>query len=277
MPFIQRLTNETTPKRVFSFLKLVDLEPMSKDELADYLQPKYLVSQRLIFPKVYSFASTGKLITETSDNKVLLNMDRNDIASMKAFRKSLVRKVFQQPDLMFCRFTSWYIMRGEKIFKETPKMLEAAFNSELNSDNSFTNEYNDTNIIGWRTWAAFLGFGYMHNKVLIPNTSIRVKDLLEDTTLPVGESIPFKLFMDWLKEAAPELDGGKINQVNRGNTSYEKQTLSLGLSSGLRSLHDEGVIEIKYVSDALDTWYFQRTAHAITDKVSEITIWGVKE
>lgn len=276
MPFIERLTNETTPKRVFSFLKLVDLQPMSKEEAGKYLQPNSIADSKSLANKVHTFLNNGGLIEETSDNKLHLKMEKNEIASMKAFRKAIARRVFQYPDFMFCRFTSWYIMRGEKVFNEPPRLLEATFNEELNSDKSFTNEYNATNITGWRTWAAFLGFGYVHNGILIPNTAIRLKDLLEDTELPKGKSMPFKQFIDWVKIEAPELDGGKINQVNRGNTSYEKQTLSLGLSSGLRALHDEGLIELKYVSDAIDTWYLQKASHAITDKVSEITIRGVK-
>jgi hypothetical protein len=277
MPFIERLTNETTPKRVFSFLKLVLLQPMSKEEITSYLQPDYIVDSKLLANRVHSFVNNGEFIVETSDGKIQLNMDESEIANMKSFRKAIAKRVFQYPDFMFCRFTSWYMMRGEKVFNETSKALEAAFNNEINSDGSLTNEYNETNITGWRTWAAFLGFGYIHSKILIPNTAVRVKDLLDGAELPQGDSMPFKRFMDWLQTAAPELDGGKISQVNRGNSTYEKQTLSLGLSSGLRSLHDEGVIELNYMSDALDTWYLQKASHTITDKISEITIRGVKK
>lgn len=276
MPFIERLTNETTPKRVFSFLKLIDLQPMSKEEAGSYLQPKSISGSKSLSYKVHTFLNNGGLIQETSDNKLIVKMEKNEIESMKTFRKAIARRVFQHQDYMFCRFTSWYIMRGEKVFTESTTALETAFNQELNSDKSFANEYNATNITGWRTWAAFLGFGYVHNSILIPNTAIRLKDLIEDTDLPKSKSIPFMLFMDWVKIAAPELDGGQINQGNRGNSSYEKQTLSLGLSSGLRALHDEGIIELNYVSDAIDTWYLQKASHAITDKVSEITIRGVK-
>jgi hypothetical protein len=276
VPFIERLTNETTPKRVFSFLKLVDLQPITKEEAVSYLQPKTIADNKLLVNKVYTFLNKGGLIEETSYNKLQIKMEKKEIENMKAFRKAIARRVFQNTDLMFCRFTSWYIMRGEKVFNESPQVLEATFNEELNSDKSFANVYNSTNITAWRTWAVFLGFGYVHNSVLIPNTAIRIKDLLEDSNLQKDKSMPFEKFIDWLKTVAPELDGGKINEINRGKATYEKQTLSLGLSSGLRALHDEGVIELNYVSDAIDTWYLQKASHTITDKVSEVTIRGMK-
>ncbi|MBN9653285.1 hypothetical protein J0K78_03325 [Halobacillus sp. GSS1] len=276
MPFIERLTNETTPKRVYAYLKLVDEKTMRKEEVVNYLQPKFVDNTSFIANKVYSFVNNAQLISESSDGNIKLDIDRKEIATMKAFRKIIAKRVFQHEDYMFSRFTSWYLMRGEKVFEENAEALEIAFNQELNADRTLPNEYNKTNITGWRTWAAFLGFGYIHNKVLIPNTAVRLHDLLIDANIPKDKSMPLKQFMDWLHLAAPELDGGKINEVNQGDSPYTKQTLSLGLSSGLRALHDQGLLELKYVSDAIDTWYLQKASHDITDKVSEITIRGVE-
>ena len=94
------------------------------------------------------------------------------------FRRLVSRLALSKSDLMFYKFTSWYLMRGEKVFGESSKKLADEFNSEMQFDKDSPNKFNDTNINGWKSWACFLGYGFLHSGVVIPNTEIRLADLL---------------------------------------------------------------------------------------------------
>ncbi|MBO9128581.1 hypothetical protein [Bacillus sp. 165] len=238
------------------------------------LQPAHLNSSKEQFNNVFRFTKEGNIIEEDSvSGKVKLKVDKENVANPEAFRRIVSKLGLSNPNLMFYRFTSWYLMRGESIFAETSKDLAVAFNSEMQFGDDIPNKYNDTNINAWKKWACFLGYGFQHGGIVIPNTDVRLIDLIADSTLFKGEFIPFAEFMGWLASVSPELDGGELFNRNKGETILPSQHLSLGLSSGLRTLHDQGVIELHYQSDALDTWFLTRcNTHEIVMEVSEIKI-----
>lgn len=280
MPFIERITNMMTPHRVYALCKLAhffqyeEKQEVTRGEMADYLQPPVLNEKKGQFKEVFSFAVQGNLIEENVDGKVKTTLSASELSTADNFRRAIIRRAILRKDLMFWRFTSWYIMRDNKVFSEKPIGLANAFNQEINVDQSMTYIYNDTNINGWRTWAVFLGYGYVHNDIVIPNIAIRLKDLfMENNQLTRDKSMSFASFMQWLGNVAPELDGGDICLLNRGKSELRSQYLSLGLSSGLRALHDQKIIHLKRGSDALDTWHLTNVSyHEISELVSEIMI-----
>lgn len=282
MPFDDRITNGMTPHRVFALCKLVhflqfeEKVEISRGLLENYLQPSSINDKKTQFKEVFSFAKNGGLVTENnSDGKITTSLSKENISSSENFRRIVINRSINQKDLMFWRFTSWYLMRDSKVLSEKPKDLVVSFNQEINADRSLTFIYNDTNITGWRTWAVFLGYGYEHAGIVIPNLTIRLKDLLLETKNQCKRDthIPFATFVNWLNRVAPELDGGDLSKLNRGNSELKSQQLSLGLSSGLRALYDQGLVQLRYVQDARDTWYLTKASyHEIPEKVSEILI-----
>lgn len=275
LPFVERLAATMTPNRELALCQLVAYKKLTKQELSELIQPSHLNESKEQFKNVFQFAKDGKLIIEDSETgKVLLQVEKKQVESPEAFRRTVSQHGLTNKNSIFYRFTSWYLMRGIKVFSESNVDLASAFNSEINFNDDNPNKYNDTNINAWKTWASFLGYGYQHGGVVIPNTSVRLSDvLLNQSDLEKGKFIPFANFMSWLAQASPELDGGEIFNNNKGNTVLPAQHLSLGLSIGLRALHDQGIIELKYQSDSLDTWFLSNcNTHQIVSNVSQIKI-----
>lgn len=274
MPFVERLANTMTPNRVLALCQLVAYRGFTKEELSELLQPTHLNNRKEQFNNVFSFANKNLIEENPLTGKIQLKVNKEDIGTHEAFRRTVSKIALQNTNLMFYRFTSWYLMHGEKVFAKNSKDLADSFNSEMNFDDDTPNKYNDTNINAWKTWACFLGYGYSHAGNVIPNTAVRLMDLIvESKEITKRKFIPFAEFIDWLGSVSPELDGGEVFNRSKGRSSLPSQTLSLGLSSGLRALHDQGVITLKYQSDAIDTWFLTECkTHEIIMGVSEIRI-----
>lgn len=277
MPFDYRLKNNQTPHRVYALCKLVHYKSMTKAKLLQYLQPPSINKSDDIFNDVFSLAAKGELIAKDPDGLIKLNLTNKEIETVDSFRRAVAKRTFNNSQLTFSRFTAWYIMRGAKVYSEKKEELVAGFDKEINI-NKDINMYNATNVTGWRTWVCFLGLGFIHNGIVVPNACIRLQDVLEeDSQLERGKPIPFKNFMSWLSKNCPELDYGELSRNNRGSAEYNEQHLSLALSAGLRALHDSGKIKLSYIRDAKDIWYLSAaTSHEIPDAVSEITLGGGK-
>jgi len=272
VPFDDRLKNTQTPHRVYALCRLVQYKRLKKDELQRYLFPPTLNKNDDVFRNVYSLAKDN-LIQEDPDGIIKLILTEEDIKSPEAFRRAIARKVFSDHQLTFSRFTAWFINRGAQIYREKPPELVASFDKEINV-NKDINMYNETNINGWRTWVSFLGLGFSHNGIVVPNATVRLEDvLLNDNQLQRNKPIPFKDFMSWLSVQCPELDYGVLSRSHMGQASRREQHLSLTLSAGLRGLHDNGKIQLKYVRDAQDIWHLSAAhTHEINGPVSEIMI-----
>ncbi|MBS4022305.1 MAG: hypothetical protein KGZ79_07770 [Dethiobacter sp.] len=278
MPFDIRLKNMQTPSRLFALCRLVQYKSFLRDELRDLLQPPGLRKDKSSyeqFNEVLRLARIGGLVTEDEDDKVMLQMGDEELARPSDFRKAIVRRIISQPDHIFCRFTAWYLLRGVSVYTENAKTLMQEFDRELNQAKS-QNVYNENNITAWRTWAAFLGYGFTHNQILVPNTSVRLTDALEENNrLVKDEILPIRQFVEWMSVHCPELDYGQISMQSKGSAQWPKQHFSTGISAGLRSLHDMKKIELLYSNDATDIWYLTTVdAHEIKDRVSAVVVRG---
>lgn len=278
MPFDDRLKNTQTPHRVYALCKLVQYKSLTKEGLRQYLQPPALNNSDEVFKNVYDLAEKGKLIAKEPDGNIKLNLTDQEVASVKSFRRAIAKRAFSNPQLTFSRFTAWYLMRGPNVYSEKAKDLVVHFDREINV-NKDINIYNETNITGWRTWVCFLGLGFSHNSIVVPNACLRLQDILEeDRRLQRDKPIPLKDFMAWLSQQCPELDYGELSRSSRGQAEIREQHLSLALSAGLRALHDSGKIKLRYIRDARDIWYLSAAAaHEITGAVSEIIVGGGKD
>jgi hypothetical protein len=274
MPFDDRLKNTQTPHRVYALCKLVKFnQSLTKEGLRQYLQPPSLNKNDDVFRNVYDLADKGGLIAKGPDSNITLNLNDQEMESIDSFRLAIAKRTFSNHQLTFCRFTAWYLMRGTMVYSEKAKDLVAHFEREINV-NKDINMYNETNVTGWRTWVCFLGLGFNHNSIVVPNAACRLKDVLEeDQQLGRDRPMPFKDFMVWLGQHCPELDYGELSRNNRGKAVAREQQLSLALSAGLRALHDSGKIKLHCGRDARDVWHLELAAtHEISDAVSEITV-----
>ena len=86
----------------------------------------------------------------------------------------------------------------------------------------------------WRFWATYLGLGNLHDMLLLHN------------------------MYQYLKAVLVVIKMKKIN---------------LAMSSGLRALHDEGIIQLSHKLDSGDAWFlYEAELHSIKSTVTHVTI-----
>lgn len=276
MPFDNSIKSMQTPTRVHALLKLLQYKPYSRDDLIRYLQPPHLNRAQDQTKEVIAFARNGDLIHEGDDKLFRLSIPSEDIDDSLVFRRTIIQKAYTKPDLHFHKFTAWFFCRGENVLAEKAKSLVNQFFKDVSATRfaKETFEYNETNIRGWMNWASFLGYGYVLEGQFIPNPAKRIHEEFQfNYELPRNEWIPFAQFMKWMADTLPELDGGEFNSPF--NNLIKEQKLSYGLSAGLRTLHDLGIVQLNVVPDKKDIWHLTPSKlHMITSDVTDIMVNG---
>ena len=258
MPFSNRINKEATPKRVYAFLKLVEYKEMTKEELETYLQPKELNrGNNTPFNAVYSFAEKSNLIErDFGDTIILKNIESKHLKDWNYYRKFMAKLLLSNENSNFVKFTSWYLQQEKDVFnysssKDIQKYLSGDVGVFIEDD-----------ILGWRFWVSFLGIGFLSGGIIIPNTYQRIKDVLEeDLSIEREVEIPFGEFLDKLLINCKEFE----SCINGNNINF-------GISNGLRTLHDQKLIQLIKTSDSTNVWHLYRTEHEILEDVTSIRI-----
>ncbi len=189
------------------------------------------------------------------------------------------------PNYRLNLYSAWYITQNERVFQFIDKDFETRFNEELSDgDDDEARKFNSTKFNGWRTWAAFLGLGWLikprlsgRSEILVPCASNRLKGVLAQLLTQDDQVIKFSLFAERVAELCPELDGGLLFsycwEASRG--SYRRgNNLSLALSTGLRQLHDSSEIELIRQADATDIWQLYPAEGQQIKQVTHIRLRG---
>ena len=257
MLFKERFRTEVTPKRMYALLKLVNSGKFKRNELADLLQPRSLNNEQGVFGVIYRFAIKGNLIEENPDGFVISNLKAEELKDIKNFRRTIAKLIFSDSDSNFTNYTAWFLAQNEAIFKY--KTQQEIANTLKKKFLNFVEE----DLLGWKTWAGFLGIGFLQGSLVIPNLYLRLLDCLYiDNNLPLKKEIKFVEFVNWLLINCPECKLGIVDKK-----------LSLGLSNGLRLLHDNNIIKLNNVADAKDVWFlFNIITHDFPDRVTHVTV-----
>ena len=115
----------------------------------------------------------------------------------------------------------------------------------------------------WRFWATYLGLGNLHDMLLLPNMYTYLKAVLTVCNLKKNEEYTFTDFVAAIKPYAEiglsDIDGNK--------------KINLAMSSGLRALHDEGIIQLSHKLDSGDMWFlYEAELHPIKSTVTHVTV-----
>jgi len=255
--FKDRFRTEVTPKRIYSLLKLAKNGKYKRSELASYLQPKELNKNQDVFSTVFRFASQSNILDIDSDGYIKCKIDSKDLDDIKKFRRKIAKLIFGDNDSNFMNYTAWFLAQNEKIFK---------YKTQQDIANTLKNEFVnlvEEDLLAWKTWAGFLGIGFLHGSLLVPNLYTRILDCLStDEDLPLNIEIKFAEFIEWVKKYCPECQRG-----------ISEKKLPLGLSNGIRLLHDNNIIKLKYIADSIDKWFLYKiTNHDFPETISHIII-----
>lgn len=286
------LIGQATPTRLHAMVRLISrLERPTKKEIFNLMQPAILVSdQQSAADTIFAAAKNSGIITENSDKTITLNCEASQVESLEGFRSKMQQCVLgitdpNHPNYRLNLYSAWYIAQNERVFQFTDKDFETRFNEELSSgDDDEARKINSTKYNGWKTWAAFLGLGWLikprlsgRSEMLVPCASYRLRGVLTQLFTNDEQVLRFGLFAERLANLCPELDGGSLFtycwEASRGE-ERRGNNLSLALSTCLQQLHDSGKIELIRQADARHLWQLYPAEGRLMKQVTHIRLRG---
>lgn len=223
-----------TPERVLAICRLLEENAYDQIDLYKFSQlSDEAISEEAVNHSIQAAKELGLIKEEKG--KYVLATDPASLESAKSFRRMVAPVIFALPNSTFFKLTEWFIAYSDKVF-ELSKFDEYAAEASKAGIESVT----ENDVLGWRFWMRFLGHAYQYSKTLIPNMNIRLEDAM--IVLPRDTHMTCTQFVLWLKEHVPE-----------AAASCSEGTLPLAVSNGLRTLQDEGKIEMIATKDAIRT------------------------
>jgi len=188
---------------------------------------------------------------------------KEQLKTIEDFRKYTISKLNSFEDSHFYKFTNTIVNMDERVY-----MSNSISDSEILTyiSGQIGQQITAPMARGWRFWAQFLGFGYMHNMTFLPNAYVFVKNILVLMNLEKEEEYLIDDFMI------------RFNQYGRiltRNLDSEKN-MNIALSNALRELHENGDIILKYGSDQGSKWILYPSNELYNDPVTSIVYKGGK-
>lgn len=260
--FREKMVTPAIPERVYVLCKIAEKGPISSSELKEKMEPAELNADTstAYFPDYRTAAEELGLII-TSDNMISLAVDPSVIESRQTMRKYVNGVLRKFSDGQFYQVTHAYYMLGADALK-TEKNLSnlGPVMSELTGQ-----KVDAMAMRAWRFWVSYLGLGYLQEMFMIPNADVFLQDVIELAGLEKGKKYSFGEFINRISPYC-----GIIMDDNLKN-----RRLSYGMSNGLRTLHDAGILKMEHFLDQKDIWtLYPLKAHPIRDTVTNITIGG---
>lgn len=260
MKIADSLRQECMPEIIYTICKLVGSKSYKKDEIKSYITLNCDSVQE--YNKAFSFANESGFIKIEGDEKVSTAFTKDQLSSFRSFRHAIFMDIFKSEPTMFNSLAKWYLGQNSDVFGiKSAQDLAVKFPKEI-----FSGKVKDS-ALGFRFWMVALGlcmFSKTGNSLcLVFETNNAIQDWLEyEKPFKKNTTILAKDFFDKLVSECPVfescIDGNQIN---------------LALSMGLRVLHLNGVIELKYVTDSGDIWHLvESISNPSTNKITEIIV-----
>lgn len=235
-----KLRPEITPKRVYALLKLVDYKNglLKEIEIYDYIQPSIFSNDQKDVKLAFKFCKSNNLIDIDFDGKVILKMDNKFLKDEVFFRKFITNEICDD------KLNNTFYLITEKILESNFEIYDfTGFENILL--NLRVNQASKENILAWRFWAAFLGYGFILNNQFIINPHLKLKDFIEENFInKISKSkLTFGNFIDILFENCPEF-----------NKSIKNNTICSHLSIAFITLENLNIIKLIEVKDSSEKW-----------------------
>lgn len=230
------LRMEPTPERVYAVCKYSAQQRCSRDDLVAALSMFPNVAQNTGDIMAAIHVAEELSLLQTKDGSISFIGSKDILVSYIYFRRYVADRVFKQRETTFFKVTEWYISQNEVVFQYDTWEDKAAAIVRDGIDS-----INENDFLGWRFWASFLGEGYLHNQILIPNMKVRIQDVLVSKfseTFKLGKIVPAYDFLQWLQIQIPEV------------SLQPDELVPLGVSSALRTMHELGLITLTAQMDA---------------------------
>ncbi len=256
--FKDRMVTEAIPERVFALCKIVEKGSISSSDLKEKMEPAYLDAKTSYF-SIYRTAAEELELISVSDNMISLAVEPSIIENIGCMRKYAITKLPKYKEGQFYQVTHQYfqmnadVLSGEQNVSNLAPLMATETHLPLDA----------MAMRGWRFWVSFLGFCYLQDMFLIPNADVFLHDVIELAGFDKMRSYSFDKFISMIRPYA-------VIVLDENPTNHR---LNYGVSNGLRTLHDLGVIKLEHILDQEAIWtLYPMEAHVITGTVTNITI-----
>lgn len=255
--FEERMKTTAIPERVYALCCAVKSKGIPDKELKEKLEPSELGGKTVYYGSVKEAALQLGLIV-IKESVVSLAVDKKHIESYETLRSFIGFRVFNLKDSLFYKVTESYLKMDEKVFEygSVSKMcsvMESMIGVKVFEDD----------MRAWRFWVSFLGLGYLHDMMFLPNMYVNLRDILNVCEFEYDREYVMQEFIQivrpFCEEALSEID--------------ETKTFNLAFSNALRELHDSKKVELKHNLDASVLWdLYLMEMHPISSTVTHITV-----
>lgn len=257
--FSNKMVTPATPERVFTLCKIIEKKALAVTEVRSKMEPDFLSGASTAYFQDYRNAAEELGLISISDNFISLATNPDNIASIQAMRSYVNHQLERFHDGQFYKVTQAYFTLGDQVFSRDKNLSNLAPEMTVRTGVSV----DAMAMRAWRFWVSFLGFGYLQDMFFIPNAAVFLEDIIAKLPLEKGKIYAFGDFMQQLQQYA--------QIVLDANSSYHQ--LNYGVSCGLRTLHDMGIIKLEHIMDYQDIWnLYPMNAHSIASTVTNITI-----
>ena len=257
--FGNKMVTPATPERVYTLCKIVEKKALAAADVRSKMEPEYLTGSSAAYFQDYRDAAKELGLISISDNFISLATSANHVSSTQAMRKFANHQLEKFRDGQFYKVTQAYFSLGDQVFTKDKNLSNLAPEMTILTGSTV----DDMAMRAWRFWVTFLGFGYLQDMFLIPNANVFLGDII--STLPI-EKGKIYAFGEFIQSILP------YAQIILGSNPTDHQ-LNYGVSCGLRTLHDMGVIKLEHIMDYDDIWsLYPMKAHPVSGTVTSITI-----
>lgn len=238
--FGQRMVTPAIPERVYVLCRIVrssNNHYISDKDLRERMEPSFLGNNSSYYHD-YLTAATELRLVQVVDGMVSLAVEPSTVDSMTSLRKHCNGIIREFSGGQFFETTKAYFNLGINVLTGPNNVAE--WGGRFKDEAGLT--INNMELRAWRFWFTYLGFGYLHDMFLLPSAGTFIKDVIDIAGMEKKRRYSFGEFIDLVRPYAEIVLG------------EEGGTLNFGLSNGLRSLHDSGVITLEHIYDQEDIW-----------------------
>ncbi len=254
------LRQECMPEMVYSICKLAGSKKYSKVELKKLITLDSTDVQT--YNKAYRFAVECGFIKEDSSDIVISNFKKEELSDFKNFRYTIFMNIYNNENTTFNELSKWFLSQNSDVFK-----YKSAQDLSIVIPNDMFSNIEKDYILGFRFWIVALGLGMLQksgsgNMLVFSCNTILSEWLKNAKPFKKNQTIIMKDFIKTLTEQCPVFS----SCINGNN-------INLALSMGLRVLHINNIIELKYTTDSGNIWHLTNSlTNPATNNITEIIV-----
>lgn len=259
--FDEHMKTPAIPERIFALCKLLKTKDYNNAELRELLEPSHVGGTTGYYGMVRTAAEQLGLIS-IKENTVSLVVEHQDIGSMVNLRKYIIKNISNLKGGLFYEVTKEYLQLDAEVlhFKSLTDKKIIDYMCRKTGKKVIEDDMR-----AWRFWGSFLGFGYLHEMLLLPNMYQYLMDVFELSNMEKNVEYSFDEFISMVYPYCESALGAGL----------EDHRLNFAISNGLRALHDNNIIELQHKLDGGISWFLYKSEiHSIKSTVTHITIRG---